>query len=151
MEQFSKIITMQTYSSIWIHLIWGTKNRTAFLTRDIRFKVYDFIRDKAKEIDVYVDHINGVEDHVHILISIKPKHSVSDIAKSFKGSSSKWINDNLITPDYFDWQDGFSAFSVSPTHLKNVRAYIRNQEKHHAKMNYQSEIKMLVEKISGYI
>ena len=136
-------MSSNTYSSIWLHLVWSTKGRNPLLQKRIRHSVYSNIKKSAEDINILVDHINGVEDHVHILASIMPVHSASNIAKKLKGSSSKWINDENLCDEYFEWQVGFSAFSVSPTQLDKVRAYIRNQERHHAKTSFADEMKEL--------
>lgn len=102
--------------------------------------MYDKMREIANEKDFRIDFINGVEDHVHLLISIQPKHSVSDIVKHLKGITNSWVNKNQLTLDYFEWQDGFSAFSVSPLQLQKVRNYIRYQEKHHKSKGFDDEM-----------
>ena len=108
--------------------------------------MYTKIREIAIENDYHLDFINGVADHVHCLISIKPSQSISDVSKYLKGGSSRWINDGNFAETYFDWQDGFAAFSVSPGNLNNVRNYIKNQEKHHHEMTFKDELVMLKDK-----
>ncbi len=134
---------MQSFSAIWIHIIWSTKNREPLITKKLKYKLYDKIRMISEDRDYYLDHINGIEDHIHCLFSLKPKFSVSEVAKNVKGASSFWVNENKIIDEYFDWQNGFSAFSVSPSHVNRVRNYIRNQEKHHTEINYTDEIRKL--------
>jgi putative transposase len=129
----------QTYYKLWIHLIWGTKNRQRFLQKGIRGKIFDHIRKKAKQEGYCLDSINGVADHVHCLLLLQPRYSVSEVVNKLKGESSHWINDERITPMRFVWQGGFGAFSVSESQVGRVRAYIRNQEKHHQKMTFEFE------------
>ena len=129
----------QTYYKLWIHLIWGTKNRQPFMQKEIRWKIFDHISKKAKQEGYYLDTINGVADHVHCLLLLQPRYSVSEVVNKLKGESSHWINDNMITPTRFVWQGGFAAFSVSESQVGRVRAYIRNQERHHQSISFEFE------------
>ena len=132
----------QTYSQIWIHLVWSTKNRTPVLTKEIRHKLFQHICSEAERKGYPIDSINGLADHIHILICLNPKFSISTVVKNIKGESSRWLNENEVTEEGFQWQDGFSAFSVSKTVVPKVRKYIQEQEIKHAKMNFEEEIKL---------
>jgi putative transposase len=128
-----------SYSSIWIHLIWSTKNREPILNPTLKAEVYRVIHDISKEHDIYLDCINGGEDHVHLLIKLRTDQTVADTVKTIKGNSWDHFKDD---PDnYVTWQDGFAAFSVSPDNLKRVRRYIYNQEKHHQTKSLDDELK----------
>jgi len=83
--------------------------------------------------------VNGVEDHVHCLFSIKPVVSVSDVMKNVKAKSSKYINDHSLTRDRFEWQRGYGVFSYNQSQLDGVYHYIQNQEEHHKKKTFHSE------------
>lgn len=85
--------------------------------------------------------INGVADHVHILIGYRPHQSLSDLVQDIKGSSSKWINERKFTRLKFRWQEGYGAFSYSHSHLSEVINYIKNQEQHHKKITFMDEYK----------
>ena len=82
-----------------------------------------------------------MEDHVHLLMEIKPKFSISDVVKNIKGLTWEWIRAQNLSKRYFGWQDGFAAISVSPSQLNRVRQYIRNQEAHHKKLSFENEMK----------
>lgn len=133
----------QNYFSIWIHLVWSTKNRQPLIHLKLKKPLYDKMREIADQKEYKLDFINGIEDHVHLLVSIQPKQSVSDIVKDLKGITNAWINQNNLTTEYFEWQDGFSAFSVSPTQLSKVRDYIKFQEKHHTDISFDDEMKRI--------
>jgi len=133
------------YYKNWVHLIWCTKDRFSFLKREIRFKVFDHILEKAKEKGYDIDTINGFTDHVHVLISLNPKYAISDAVNIFKGEASHWINSEKLTQYHFVWQDGFSVFSVSESQVEKVRNYIIKQEIHHKNISYIDEIKKLLE------
>ena len=83
--------------------------------------------------------INGMPDHIHILLSIKPNCTLSDLMRDIKASSSKWINQNGYVKGKFQWQEGFGSFSVSQSQLNKVIAYIDNQEVHHRKLSFKQE------------
>ena len=128
-----------SYSSLWVHLIWSTKNREPVLTSALKHDVYKVINEIAADQEIYLDCINGVEDHVHLLVRLRTDQSVADIVKTIKGNSWEYFKND---PDkYITWQDGFAAFSVSPTELKRVRNYIYNQELHHCDKSFSDEIK----------
>jgi putative transposase len=129
----------QSYSSIWIHLIWSTKNREPILTQPLRNEVYRVINEIATNHEIYLDCINGVEDHVHLLVRLRTDQCVSDIVKTIKGNS--WEEFKHNEANYVSWQDGFAAFSVSANNLKRVRSYIYNQEEHHKGKSFADELK----------
>lgn len=83
--------------------------------------------------------INGVADHIHLLVGIRPAQSISDLMQDVKGGSSKWINDNQLVPGRFEWQEGYGAFSYSKSQLPTVMGYIQNQEVHHQKKTFHEE------------
>jgi putative transposase len=130
----------QTYSSLWIHLIWATKQRQPDLLPEFRFKLYDKMRLVAKEQDIYLDFVNGTADHIHVLVSLKTAQAVSAVVQHLKGQSSHWVNEQRFLTYAFDWQDGYAAISVSPSNVNRVRNYIKNQEAHHAKLSFQDEL-----------
>jgi len=132
-------IMPQSYSSLWVHLIWSTKNREPILMPLLKTDVYKVINDIANDYEIYLDCINGVEDHVHLLVRLRTDQSVADVVKTIKGNSWEHFKDD---PDrYVTWQDGFAAFSVSAGHVKRVRSYIYNQEKHHKNKSFSDELK----------
>lgn len=83
--------------------------------------------------------INGIADHIHILIGHRPHQSLADLVQDIKGSSSKWINEKKFTKTKFAWQEGYAAFSYSHSDLSNVINYIKNQEQHHKKKTLMDE------------
>lgn len=133
------------FFKIWIHVVWSTKERYPYLSNEIRYKVFNHILVKAREKGYYIDMINGYVDHCHILISLNPKFAVSEIVNIFKGESSHWINSEKLTPVHFAWQEGYSSFSVSQSHIERVRNYIKNQETHHKKQHFADELKKIIE------
>ncbi|MDR9418009.1 transposase [Gracilimonas sp.] len=92
---------------------------------------------------MYLDIINGVEDHVHCLIRLKTTQCVADVIGVLKGETSFWLNRNVILDEHFDWQDGYGVISVSPREVNGIRKYIYNQEAHHGDMSLNEEFKKL--------
>jgi REP element-mobilizing transposase RayT len=87
--------------------------------------------------------VGGVEDHVHILASLRPIHRIADVMRDMKKESTNWIKDNFDLG--FSWQEGYAAFSVSPTNTESVKRYIAEQEKHHARRSFIDELKECLE------
>lgn len=129
----------QSYSSLWVHLIWSTKNREPILSPLLKQEVFSVINEIANDHEIYLDCINGVEDHVHLLIRLRTDQSVADVVKTIKGNS--WDHFKNDSGKYITWQDGFAAFSVSPDQVRKVRNYIYNQEKHHRNKSLNDEMK----------
>jgi len=130
-----------SYSAVWLHIIWSTKNREPLLTPELSVKVYNAIKTIAGDNEIYLDCINGIKDHVHLLIRLRTDQSIADVVKTIKGNSWEQFRDD---PDnYVAWQDGFAVFSVSPDNLKRVRAYIYNQRMHHKDKSFSDELKMI--------
>jgi len=133
----------QSFSALWTHLIWSTKNREPILIYPLKIEVFDAIKAIAKDFEIYLDSINGIEDHVHLLIRLRTDQSVADIVKTIKGNS--WEHFKNDPEKYISWQDGFAAFSVSPDNVHKVRNYIYNQERHHRTKTYADELKNIKE------
>ncbi|MEO6540835.1 MAG: IS200/IS605 family transposase [Ferruginibacter sp.] len=127
------------FIKIWIHLVWATKNRTPWLTKDIRQQVFSHIRENAKTKNINLDFVNGHIDHVHCLISLNPAQTIAQIIQLIKGESSFWINKNNLCKEKFEWQDQYFAVSVSESGVNNVREYIKNQEAHHQRKTFPQE------------
>ena len=134
----------QTYYKIWVHVIWSTKNRQPLLQKEIRQKVLNHIREKSQTERIYLDAVSGMPDHIHCLISVNPKYSISEIINKIKGESSHWINHQRLLNIQFAWQNGYSAFSVSESQIEKTREYINNQENHHKKLSFIEEVDKLL-------
>ncbi|MHC0439481.1 IS200/IS605 family transposase [Flavobacterium sp. 3-210] len=129
----------QSFTKLWVHAIWSTKNRQELIDFSIQKKLYDFIWQELTDLGCPVGIINGMPDHLHILFLQNPQKTITDIVKQIKGSSSHFINRGEFILEKFAWQTGFAAFSVSESQLDAVYNYIRNQKQHHLKKNGQDE------------
>jgi len=124
---------------VYIHIVFSTKNRVPFLdSKELRKQVFQHIKQNAAEKGIWLDCVNGYQDHAHCLISLGREQTISKVAQLIKGESSFWINKNKLTKNKFDWQDDYWAESVC--HLERIRKYIHNQEAHHSKNTFKKEI-----------
>jgi REP element-mobilizing transposase RayT len=119
--------------------MWSTKNREKIISPTLKNELLAFILNYGKEKGIHIDRVNCVSDHIHILLSLKADQSVASILGLVKGASSYHINKNKLSPLKFEWQDDYLAFSVSLSVVNKVRAYIENQEAHHAKKTFSQE------------
>lgn len=135
-----------TYTQLYIHLIFAVKYRNSVLQKEWRNKLFSVIGNLINKTHSKNYIVNGVEDHVHCLISYKPQESLSDVIKHVKTNSSKWLNQSNYLNSRFEWQRGYGAFTYSSSHLNKVFNYIKNQEKHHTKKPFRQEYIELLKK-----
>lgn len=132
---------------VYIHFVWSTKNRESFLSdKEIRFKVWRHIKENAKFKDIYIDIINGYNDHCHCLVSLGVDQTIKQVMQLIKGESSFWINKEKLINAKFEWQDEYFAASVSESLIEKTRNYIKGQEKHHEQNSFQQEYEDFLEK-----
>jgi putative transposase len=133
-----------TFSQIYIHAVFAVKGRESLIHSKLKDELYKYICGIVNGNHEKVYAINGMPDHIHILLSIKPATRLSDLMRDIKASSSKWINLNKRVMGKFQWQEGFGTFSCSQSLVDKVIAYIDNQEIHHKKTSFREEyIKLL--------
>ncbi|MFI5172153.1 MAG: IS200/IS605 family transposase [Chitinophagales bacterium] len=135
-----------TYTQIHLQLIFAVKYRAALIAPSWKLELYKYISKIITENKHKLIIINGVPDHLHILIGMRPHQALSKLLQEIKGDSSKWINDSCKTERHFNWQDGFGAFSYSKSDLPNVINYIKNQEQHHKKISFIEEYKEFLDR-----
>jgi putative transposase len=128
-----------TFSQIYIQAVFAVKGRENLLQKQWRDEVFKYISGIIKGKDQKPIIVNGVSDHVHVFIGLKPSISVSDLLRDIKNNSSNFINDKKFLYGNFSWQDGFGAFSYSHSHIGKVYEYIKNQEEHHRKKTFKEE------------
>ena len=132
---------------VYIHFVWSTKNRYPYLhTSELRKAMWKHIRENAKKKDIYIDFINGYEEHCHCLVSLGDNQTLRQIMQLIKGESSYWINKEQLLKEKFEWQDEYFAVSVSESHIDKVRNYIKNQEDHHSRKTWENEYDEFIEK-----
>ncbi|UQD57519.1 IS200/IS605 family transposase [Flavobacterium sp. K5-23] len=136
-----------TYTQIHIHFVFAVKFRDGIMQANWVEDLYKYMTGIIQNNNHKLLAINGMPDHIHILIGLRPAQSISDLMKDVKQSSSKWINENKLTSRHFEWQEGYGAFSHSKSQINQVINYIQNQELHHKKKTFIEEYIDFLEKV----
>ena len=127
------------YCKIIVHLVFSTKNRVPYITKELKPVLLEHIKQNSIAKAIFIDTINCMEDHIHILLSLGTEQSISKVAMLLKGESSFWVNKQKLISQKFEWQDEYYVTSVSESAVGIVRKYIQNQEEHHKKKNFREE------------
>lgn len=135
-----------TYTKLFYHIVFSTKNRQPFITSAVEEELYKYIGGIIRGIGGVSLEINGTADHVHILAILPPKIALSDALRDVKANSSKWVHETKHDLRRFGWQDGFSAFTVSKSQVEPVRQYIADQKAHHKQGDFKTELLGLLDK-----
>ena len=135
-----------TFSQIYIQLVFVVKGRENLLSKTFREEVFKYMSGIVKAKGQKSIIINGVEDHVHLFIGLKPSMRLSDLVRDIKNNTTNFINEKQFLRGKFSWQEGYGAFSYSQSHIENVYKYILNQEIHHQKKSFKEEYLGLLEK-----
>jgi len=128
-----------TYSQIYLHFVFAVQNRQSLIKKEWKNELYKYIIAIISNQGHKIYAINGIADHVHILVSMSPTDSPSKLMYEVKRSSSLWINDQKLVPGKFSWQEGFGAFSYGKSQLPDVIRYLEQQEDHHRKKSFSEE------------
>ena len=134
----------QSLSKVYLHIVFSTKNRHPFITTDIRDEVHKYLGGVAKQHDSSALMVGGVADHIHMLCVLNRTQSQSSLLMEIKRASSLWIKQRFKHMNQFAWQGGYGAFSVDPSNLDAVIAYIKNQEEHHRVRTFQEEYRLIM-------
>ena len=135
----------QSLSQIYVHLIFSTKYRLPYITKNIKGQLNAYIIGILKEYDCPSIQTNGVEDHIHILFRLSKNIALAKIVEHVKKNSSKWMKQVEGGHKFFRWQIGYAAFSVSSSVVPIVSNYIAKQEEHHKKKNLKEEVEEFLE------
>lgn len=128
-----------TYSQILIHVVFCVKGRANLIDKKWRSELHRYISGIITSKGQKSIIVNGIADHVHCFIGLKPSISLSELMREVKNNSSKFINEKQLVKSKFQWQEGFGAFSYATSQVKNVYNYILNQEEHHKKSSFKEE------------
>jgi REP element-mobilizing transposase RayT len=129
-----------TYSQILLHAVFSTKNRQQWITEDVANRLYPFIGGIVRAEKGVLYDIGGIANHIHMYLRWRPDQSVSDLMRTVKALSSKWVHETFASHKSFAWQEGYSVFSVSKSQEPGVRAYIANQASHHRRQDFRREL-----------
>ena len=128
-----------TFSKIYIQVVFAVKGRQNLINNNWKTELHKYIAGIVKGKDQKPIIVNGMPDHIHAFIGLRPAMSISDLVRDIKNNSSNFINDHKFVKGKFSWQDGYGAFSYSHSHIGTVYDYILNQEKHHKKITFKEE------------
>ena len=135
-----------TFSQIYIQVVFAVKGRNSLINESWETDLYKYISGIITNKDQKLLAVNGMPDHVHILIGMRPSCCLSDLVREIKKASNEFVNRNNLTNTKFSWQEGFGAFSYSHSALDNVIRYIQNQKEHHRKRTFKHEYKDFLDK-----
>ena len=135
-----------SFVKIWVHAVWGTKNKYGYFNTEKKHQLIEFIKHYAREKSIFIDSINGSKEHLHCLISLSNEQNIANTIKLIKGASSNWINKTQLIKTKFQWAEDYFAVSVSESMVDKVRNYIKNQEEHHKTKSFDEEYKEFMSK-----
>jgi len=137
----------QSFAQIYLHIVFSTKTRQRFfIAAPFREQLHAYIAGICNNQDSPAIVVGGTEDHVHLLCCLDRQKTVANLIRDVKSGSSKWIKQQNPRLRDFEWQTGYGAFSISPTHLIMLKQYIANQMEHHHKESLQDELRRLFRK-----
>ena len=136
----------QSLSKVIIHIIFSTKDREAWLDRDVRPRMHAYVATICRDLDAEALRVGGVADHIHVVTTPPRTLSQAAMVETLKKTSSKWIKQLDSKYRQFYWQRGYSAFSVSPSQLNAVLEYVESQEEHHRTRSFQEEYRDFLRK-----
>ena len=143
---YIKLIKMSnTYTQMHFQFVFAVQNRISLIQPQWRDKLYAYITGTVQNHNHKMIIINGMADHLHLVVGMRPTQSVSDLLKCIKKDSSQWINDNKFTQGKFNWQEGYGAFTYKKSDLPFLIEYVKNQEDHHHIKSFLDEYRDLLQ------
>ena len=135
-----------TYSQIYIQTVFAVDGRLSLIRREFKEELYKYVTGIVKNNGQKLIAINGMSDHVHILIGLRPAMALADLIRDMKADSSDFINRKKWVRGRFNWQEGYGAFSYGHSQLGTIIRYIQNQEQHHRRRTFKDEYLMWLKK-----
>jgi Transposase and inactivated derivatives len=137
-----------TFSQIYIQIVFAVKGRDSLIISSWEERLYQYITGIVQNKEQKMLAINGMPDHIHLFIGMRPSCCLSDLVREVKKSSNEFINEQKLSPFKFNWQEGFGAFSYSHSQVDQVVKYIMNQKAHHQKRSFKDEYIELLKKFN---
>jgi REP element-mobilizing transposase RayT len=135
-----------TFSQIYIQIVFAVKGRENLINRSWAPELHKYIAGIIKGKNQKPIIVNGMPDHIHVFIGLRPVMSIADLVRDIKSNSTNFINEKKFVKGKFAWQEGYGAFSYSHSQIENVYNYILNQEAHHGKNTFKEEYMDLLKK-----
>ena len=136
----------QSLSKVYLHVVFSTKERISYIFPELEERIHSYIVSICKDQGYYVHAINGMEDHIHILLEQSRTVTISKLVEAIKSNSSRWIKLLDVKLSDFAWQGGYGVFSVDHSTLNPVEEYIKNQKEHHKKRDFKEELLLLLKR-----
>ena len=136
---------MHSFVSCLMHCVFTTKERRRLITPEIQNRLYPYLGGIARENKMKALSIGGVEDHVHVLLSIPSTVPIAKAVQLLKGNSSKWVHETFAER-LFEWQEGYGAFSIGVSGVEDTIKYIQSQKEHHKVHSFKDELIMFLER-----
>ncbi len=131
---------MHSFTSCLVHCVFSTKERRRLITPVLQERLWPYLGGIGREHKIKMLAVDGVEDHVHALLSIPATLPIAKAVQLLKGNSSKWIHETFPDQRLFGWQEGYGAFSIGMSGVEETTAYIRNQKEHHRSRSFKEEL-----------
>ncbi len=136
----------QSLACLYVHIIFSTKDRMPLIDADLGPRLYSYVGGVLREHGSRLIEAGGMPDHVHLLVSLSREMGVAELVRLSKANSSKWVHETFPERSAFAWQAGYGAFTVSQSAVDDVRRYIADQARHHAKRTFQDEYRAVLRK-----
>lgn len=134
--------------TFYIQIVFAVKYRDALIHESWEERLYQYITGIVQNKEQKMLAINGMPDHIHLLIGMKPSCCLSDLVREIKKSSTEFITENKLCKLKFNWQGGYGAFSYNHSQLDDVIGYIINQKEHHKKKTFKEEYTTFLKKFN---
>lgn len=128
-----------TFSQIYIQVVFAVKGRENLIANSWKDELHKYIAGIIKSKDQKLLIVNGMPDHIHVFVGLRPSMSISDLVRDIKNNSSNFINERKLVRGHFSWQEGYGAFSYAHSQIETVYNYILNQEDHHKTKSFRDE------------
>ena len=132
-----------TYTQIYIQTVFAVSGRLSLIRSEHKEEIYKYVIGIVRNDGSKLIAINGMADHIHILLGLKPDTALSNLVRDIKSNSTNFINERRFAPGKFGWQEGYGAFSYGRSQLDSIIRYIQNQQKHHARKSFHEYVELL--------
>ena len=139
-------VMAHSYIAGYYHCVFSTRNRRPLITPDVQERLWSYLGGIARENGMRALSVGGMDDHVHVLLSLPATISIAKAVQLIKGGSSKWLNDTFSPAERFRWQEGYGAFTVSISRLSKTIEYIGKQAEHHGRQTFEQEFIAFLER-----
>jgi REP element-mobilizing transposase RayT len=129
----------QSYTNLLYHLVFSTKDRKPLITTEAQPRLYGYMGGIVQRFGGIPLAMGGTDDHVHVLVKLRPDYALSDILRDLKANATGWMHELFPDLSDFYWQRGYGAFTVSHSNVESVQSYIANQLEHHKKISFRDE------------